>query len=140
MTPPRETTAVTILLIEPNSVLLKFLAFILEQSGFEVLVAGSAQDAMLVDVGFLRTIHVLLSSVVIPGTTGPELAKAMKARRPEMLVMFMSGYPDGALLILNYSWHFSKKPFVTVELVARINHLLTTETPEQSMNGFDTRR
>src|SRR5690349_15907300 len=96
----------TILVVEENSVLLKLVTFILEQAGFEVLTANSAPKAMLIDVSYLRTIHLLLSSVSFHKTTGPELAKAMLERRTEMRVMFMSGYPDGALLLLNYGWHF----------------------------------
>jgi|ERR1051326_8152203 DNA-binding response OmpR family regulator len=130
--------AATILLIEPNLVLLKLVTLILEGSGFEVLVARSAQEAILIDVGFLGRIDLLLSSITLPGTSGPELAKAMKERRHGMLVMFMSGYPDGAMLFLNYGWHFVTKPFVAAQLIARIKHVLTTATPEQSVDRFDT--
>ena len=140
MTPLGRTTTATILIIEPHAAVLKAVALLLEHSEFEVLTAGSAQDGMLVDVGFPRPIHLLLSSINLPGTTGPELAKAMKVRRPDMRVMFMSSYPDGALLVLNYGWQFITKQFISVALVAKVKDTLSSMTPEQEMDGFDTRK
>ena len=115
-----EHRAAAILVVEPDSLLRELVAVILKRSGFEVLAAGSAKDAILLEVGFPRPIQVLLSSITVPGTTGPAFAKAMKERRPEIRFMFMSGYPDGAMLILNYGWAFIAKPFVATELVAKV--------------------
>jgi hypothetical protein len=49
----------------------------------------------------------------------------MKDRRPAMRFMFMSSYPDGALLILNNGWSFITKQFVAEELLAKIEDILT---------------
>src|ERR1041384_5121319 len=114
----------TILVIDENSMVLRLVTMILKKAGFEVLTADSASSAILIEVGFVRPIHLLLSALTISGTTGPDFAKSMKERRPEIFVMFMSGYPDGALLVLNYGWQFIKKPFVAGELVNKIRDLL----------------
>lgn len=67
---------------------------------------------MVLEVCFTGTIHLLLCDVMMPDMCGPDLAKAMIARRSDMRVMLMSGYADGGLLILNHGWHFIKKPFL----------------------------
>jgi len=132
-------SANTILVIDENSMVLRLVTMILKKAGFEVLTADSASSAILIEVGFARPIHLLLSALTISGTTGPDFAKSMKERRPEMLVMFMSGYPDGALLVLNYGWQFIKKPFVAGELVNKIRDLLISTKTSQGTDGFDTR-
>jgi hypothetical protein len=48
----------------------------------------------------------------MPGMTGPALGETLKAARPEIHVMLMSGQQDGNLLVLNYGWAFIRKPFV----------------------------
>ena len=55
-----------------------------------------------------------------------------------MRVVLMSGYPGGALLVLNYGWHYIEKPFVASVLVRRIKDVLSGETREQSTDRFDT--
>ena len=55
-----------------------------------------------------------------------------------MRVMLMSGYPGGALLVLNYGWHYIEKPFVASVLVNKIKDVLRGETREQSTDQFDT--
>jgi two-component system cell cycle sensor histidine kinase/response regulator CckA len=139
MAQSHDTAAKTILVIEQNPLLLKLVKLILANAGFEVLTADSAKSAILIEVGFSRPIHLLLSALTLSGTTGPDLAKRMKERRPELLVLFMSGYPDGALLILNYGWQFIAKPFVAGELVRKVSDVLISTTPAQGTHGFDTR-
>ena len=75
---------------------------VLEEAGFEVLVAGSAEKAVAVEAHFSRTIHLLLSDVMMPDMCGPDLAAALKQRRPEMRVMLTSAYARGAMLVLNH--------------------------------------
>ena len=55
-----------------------------------------------------------------------------------MRVMLMSGYPGGALLVLNYGWYYIEKPFVASVLVSKIKDVLRGETREQSTDRFDT--
>jgi two-component system, cell cycle sensor histidine kinase and response regulator CckA len=130
----------TILVVEDNSFVLKPVLTMLERAGFEVLSATGAEEAIRVEADFAGTIHVLLSDVMMPGISGPDLAKKLKERRPEMHIILMSGYADGALLVLNYGWHFIKKPFVAAGLLGRINDVLHSEIREQGTDHFDTRQ
>ena len=137
--PPRETRE-TILVVEDDSAILKMVKLILERAGFEVLSTGSTNQARLIAEGFPRPIHLLLSDVMMPDVSGPELAKALKQDRPEMRVMLMSSFVDGAMLVLNHGWHFIAKPFLASALLARANDVLRSAVPEQGTDHFDTRR
>ena len=128
----------TILLVEDHSVLLKLIKQILEAAHFRVIPAASAREALRLEAEFPGTIDLLLSDVRMRGMAGPILAKKLKERRPQMRVMLMSGYPGGALLVLNYGWHYIEKPFVPSMLVGKIKDALRGETREQSTDRFDT--
>jgi two-component system, cell cycle sensor histidine kinase and response regulator CckA len=67
-----------------------------------------------------QRIDLLLSDLDMPGMTGPALGETLKAARPEMHVMLMSGQQDGNLLVLNYGWAFIQKPFVAMKLVQMV--------------------
>jgi two-component system, cell cycle sensor histidine kinase and response regulator CckA len=128
----------TILLVEDHSALLKLVKQILEDAGFTVISATSAKQAIRLEAEFPGTIDLLLSDVRMRGMSGPILAKKLKERRPQMRVVLMSGYPGGALLVLNYGWHYIEKPFVPLALVGKIKDVLRGETREQSTYRFDT--
>jgi len=138
MTLPFEGNRETILLVEDHPALLKLVKQILEDANFTVIPANSAKHAMRLEAEFPGTIDLLLSDVGMTGTSGPKLAKRLKERRPQMRVMLMAGYPGGALLVLNYGWHYIEKPFVASILVSRIMDVLRGEAREQSTHRFDT--
>jgi hypothetical protein len=56
-----------------------------------------------------------------------------------MRVIFMSGYPDGDMVLLNYGWHFIEKPFFPAKLVEKVNDILHTPERGQRDDQFDTR-
>jgi DNA-binding NtrC family response regulator len=131
-------TGETILLVEDHTALLKLVKQISDDANFTVIPANNAKQAMQLEAGFPGTIDLLLSDVRMRGMSGPNLAKRLKERRPQMRVMLMSGYPGGALLVLNYGWHYIEKPFVPSVLVSKIKDVLRGETREQSTDRFDT--
>src|SRR5580704_10907765 len=110
----------TILVVEDDLAILRLVEIILANGHYEVLSANSAEEGLQIGTNFPRPIDLLLSDVVMPHMTGPDLAARLKVLRPDMRVMLMSGYPDGALLLLNYGWHFINKPFVAKVLLERI--------------------
>jgi two-component system, cell cycle sensor histidine kinase and response regulator CckA len=130
----------TVLVVESNPIVRKFLQVSLERGGLAVIVATSGTEAMLAEVGFPGPIDLLVFDVMMPDIMGPELAMSMKKRRPDMRVMFMSHYPDGGMLLLNYGWYFTKKLFLPVVLLAKVNEVLSSAEPEQGIEHFDTRR
>jgi DNA-binding NtrC family response regulator len=129
----------TILVVEDDAAILKLVQVILDEGGFEVLVAGSAKRALGIEAGFSRTIHLLLSDIMMPDISGPDLAELLKKQRPEMRVMLMSGYADGAMLVLNHGWHFIQKPFLPTALLGRVTDILHTEVRDQGTDHFDPR-
>jgi two-component system, cell cycle sensor histidine kinase and response regulator CckA len=137
--PLRGRAPETILVVEDDPAILKLVQLILDEGGFEVLVADSAQKAQGVEAGFSRTIHLLLSDIMMPDMSGPDLAELLKQRRPEMRVMLMSGYAGGAMLVLNHGWHFIQKPFLPTALLGRVTDILHTEVRDQGTDHFDPR-
>ena len=135
---PLDGTLETIILVEDHSALLKVVKQILEDANFTVIPATNAKQAIRLEAEFPGTIDLLLRDVRMTGTSGPALAKRLKERRPQMRVVLMSGYPGGALLVLNYGWHYIEKPFVASVLVNRIKDVLRGETREQATDRFDT--
>ena len=123
----------TILVVDDVEPVLRMCVSILEDANFLVLQATSGDDAIKVVSEFAGKIDLLLSDVKMPGMSGPDLAETLKGKRPDIRVMFMSGYTGGDLLTLNYGWTFIEKPFVPTKLVQMVNRVL--HTPDQSQ-GF----
>ena len=127
----------TILLVEDHPALLKLVKQILEDAHFTVIPASNAKQAIRIEGEYPGTIDLLLSGVKIRGMSGPDLAHTLKERRPQMRVMLMSGYPGGALLVLNYGWHYIERPSVPSMLVSKIKEVLRGQNREQSTDRFD---
>ena len=139
MDSPLKAPRKTILVVEDTALVLKTVRMILERANFTVLAAANASEAMqLADCA--KTIDLLLSDVVMPGMSGPDLALKLKEQLPKMRVLLMSGYDGGGMHFLNHGWHFIQKPFVPVQLVAEINEVLNGEMRDQGTDHFDTRK
>jgi two-component system cell cycle sensor histidine kinase/response regulator CckA len=117
----------TILLIEDNVEVRKFIASALESYGYSVLQAGSAPAAILLSKQFEGPIDLLLTDVVLPGENGRELAVQMRALRPEIAVLFISGYTGNVILnegVSDRGANFLQKPFTADALAARLREVL----------------
>jgi two-component system cell cycle sensor histidine kinase/response regulator CckA len=130
----------TILVVEDNPFVMRPVVMMLEHAGFKVLSASGAQEAIQIESDFADTIHLLLSDVMMPGMPGPALAKQLQQRRPHLRVVLMSGFTDGAVLLLNHGWHFIAKPFQANALLNRVNDALHSQTLAQETDRFDTRK
>jgi len=128
----------TILVVEDSPIVLATVRSILKHAGFIVLEATSAEQAIQIESHFAGTIHLLLSDVMMPGMSGPDLANSLVERRNDMRVMLMSGYAGGDLLVLNYGWHFIQKPFVRSGLLERVNEVLHGRDRSQGTDHFST--
>ena len=84
----------TILLAEDDPAVLEVTADILDLFGYNVLTSSNGREALEISDGHDGPIHLLLSDIVMPGMSGPELRKQIKTRRPDMQVLYMSGYTD----------------------------------------------
>lgn len=130
----------TILVVDDTDLVLKVVVAILEAANFVVLHATSGPAAVELAANHAGRIDLLLSDVNMPGMTGPDLAEILKAARPALRVMFMSGYDGGSLLVLNYGWAFIQKPFVATKLVEMITSVLHEPDKSQGNRKYDTRK
>jgi PAS domain S-box-containing protein len=118
----------TVLIVEDNAQLRAVVVRMLEQTGYRVLSASSAAHARRISEGELATIHLLLTDVVMPGLSGPELARELSQQRPSLRVLFMSGYADAARPRLKFPGEGAavlQKPFYSSVLRRAVRAALT---------------
>ena len=114
-----------VLLVEDQDGVRDLLTTVLQRNGFEVVSAASAEAAL--DIAAVSAFDLLLTDVVLPGMTGLDLARRLRAQAPAMRVLFMSGYTGDALLDTSEfggESAFLQKPFASQSLVARLRSLL----------------
>jgi CheY-like chemotaxis protein len=87
----------TILLAEDEEGVRELAREILEEAGYEVLAAPSGVEAVRLAETHPGPIHLLLTDVVMPGMSGPDVARRVRALRPELAILYMSGYGGGAM-------------------------------------------
>ena len=117
----------TILLVDDDDEVRGVARAILVKSGYRVIAASSGAEALLRCEEHAGPIHLLLSDVVMPELSGPELAKRVRSARPDVKVLCMSGYTDDSIVrhgVLEASIEFFQKPITPAALVARIRQLL----------------
>ncbi len=122
----------TVLLVEDDVEVRRRVRTLLERGGYEVLDAGSGAEALAVAAGHSGAIDLLVSDVVMPGMSGPELADAMRVRQPSIKVLLMSGYMEGATTdraSVDAEARVLRKPFRRGELLARVRSLLDDHPP-----------
>src|ERR1700730_6734417 len=129
----------TILVVDDDHLVLTLVAKVLNVANFVVLEAESGPKALKLAADYAGSIDLLLSDVKMPEMSGPDLGEAIKQSRPDIHVMFMSGFSGGDLLVLNYGWPFIEKPFVPIKLVEMVSSVLHTPDKSQGSRQFDTR-
>lgn len=117
----------TILVVEDEPLILEQIRRALEPRGYTLLLAGSAKDAVAVEASHRGPIQLLLTDVIMPDVNGPDLARQIRGRRPEIEVLYVSGFlahdaadpaylgPDAAFL---------PKPFTAREVAAQVRRQL----------------
>lgn len=117
----------TILVVEDNEMVGNLTMRILKQSGYRVLIAPDGREALRVLKEYEGYIHLVLTDVVMPGMSGEKLEKKLKAARPDIKVLFMSGYTDNAVVhhgLLSQGKVFLQKPFTPEDLTRKIREVL----------------
>lgn len=112
----------TILVVEDEPATLKISRILLESWGYRVLEAHSPFEAMDVFDHNAEDIRLVLTDVVMPGMTGPELGELLRRRRPDVRILYMSGYHNERLLQGNEA--FLAKPFNPAGLARKIREEL----------------
>jgi len=115
-----------ILLAEDEAPVRTLARILLERSGYTVVEAGSPAEAEQ-RAETMPTIDLLLTDVMMPGGTGPELFRLLSARRPSLRALFMSGYAEPDLFdraAVAHAGAFLAKPFSRDELIRRVREAL----------------
>ncbi len=90
-------SAETILIVEDQPATAQITRILLESWGYRVLEAHSGQEALAVFEKDGDAVHLVLTDVIMPGLSGPQLASELQSRRPDLRIVFMSGYPNDQL-------------------------------------------
>jgi PAS domain S-box-containing protein len=117
----------TILLVEDQKSVRSFAGAALKEYGYHVIEASDGDEAIAVAAEYAGDIHLLLTDVVMPGISGKESSERMKEVRPNLKVLFMSGYTADVIAqrgVLDRSVAFLHKPFSPVELAAKVREVL----------------
>jgi len=112
----------TILVVEDQDQVRRMAVRILREYGYEVIESANPEDALLHSETFAGPIHLLLTDVIMPGMTGPELVDRIKPRRPSMEIIYMSGYSQHTTLDL--AGAYLSKPFSPQALAIKVRETL----------------
>jgi PAS domain S-box-containing protein len=117
----------TILLVEDEEAVRNLTRRLLESNGYTVLPAASAEQALEVAESHDGRLDMLLTDVIMPGLSGPELSRQLLGQRPDMRVLYVSGYPDETMAsegILDPGASFLQKPFTPDTLARKVREVL----------------
>lgn len=117
----------TVLLVEDEHAVRALSRFILQECGYTVLEAGDGDEALQISADYTGTIDILVTDVVLPGTGGRNLAENLTGTRPEIKVLYMSGYTDDAVIrhgVLHADTAFLQKPFTPSALANKVREVL----------------
>jgi two-component system cell cycle sensor histidine kinase/response regulator CckA len=116
----------TILLVEDEEAVRSFAARALRMRGYNVLEAGGGEEALEIVQGGAE-IHLIITDVVMPNMDGPTMVKHVKKLKPELPVIFMSGYAEEAFRRDEGAGdiHFLPKPFGLKQLAAKVKDVLS---------------
>jgi DNA-binding NtrC family response regulator len=117
----------TVLLVEDDDQVRAVARSILRATGYQVIEARSAGEAILQSEKHKGAIHLLLTDVVMPQMGGPELAKRLASTRPNMKVLCTSGYTDDSIVrhgVLDAHFAYLQKPITPESLTTKVREVL----------------
>jgi signal transduction histidine kinase/CheY-like chemotaxis protein len=130
----------TILVVEDDECVRTMLSDVLSQEGYSVILATNPQDAIHLFNASRKKIDLVLSDVVMPGTSGPDFVKRLRKEHPEIKVIFMTGHDNDWLFersLVDSEAILLLKPFTQVELTNKIREAFnlqgTFEFPRPSL-------
>lgn len=122
----------TILVVEDDPSVRGLVQEALRVSGYDVLVARHGIEALLTGAKHMGPIHLLLTDVAMPQMSGPEVAEKLAGVRPDIKVLYMSGYPDHPVFEqggVKRDTAFLHKPFTPAVLTQKIREVLDGKEP-----------
>jgi CheY-like chemotaxis protein len=135
--PPARRGSETVLLVEDEDGVRALMRQVLHKHGYNVLESRHGGEAFLMCERHSGKIDLLLTDVVLEQMSGRELAERLIKVRPEMKVLYVSGYADDAIVhhgVLNAGVAFLQKPFTTEALARKIRYVLDGSARAMSQN------
>jgi CheY-like chemotaxis protein len=117
----------TVLLVEDDAAVRTLVARVLGKGGYNVLTAASPREAAAISEGHPGTLDLLITDLVMPEMDGAELARELRADRPDMKVLFISGYTKDAMVqrgVLDEGVRLLTKPFGLEALAQAVRQIL----------------
>ncbi len=121
------TGSETILVVEDEEAILGFILPILARSGYKATGARDGEEALAVAASRTDPIHLLLTDVVMPQMSGPDLGRKLKELRPDMRILYMSGFTDHPAVqqgVRDNQVDMLRKPFAADALLRKIREVL----------------
>jgi two-component system cell cycle sensor histidine kinase/response regulator CckA len=121
----------TVLVVEDDEEVRKLAVLILQRQGYKVLQAAHGGDAFLVCQQHKGPFHLMVTDVVMPGMSGPELFDQLILLHPEMKVLYTSGYTDNTIVhnnILGEGMDYIQKPFTVDGLARKVRDILDKDS------------
>jgi two-component system, cell cycle sensor histidine kinase and response regulator CckA len=123
----------TVLIVDDEPAVLRFMAVSLQTAGYEVLLADGGDEALAFCEARAYSIDLMISDVAMPKMNGSALAECMNRRHPDVPIVFVSGYPEsrgmvGALTAHGFrnGYTYLQKPFAAEKLLAVVRTVLAT--------------
>jgi two-component system, cell cycle sensor histidine kinase and response regulator CckA len=122
----------TILLVEDDEMVRTLVRETLEREGYKVIDSADPMEAQRIGENYRGKIQLLITDVVMPKLSGRELSRGLVGRRPDLKVLYMSGYTDSAIVnsgILQKEVFFIQKPFTPAMLSNKVREVIEGGDP-----------
>jgi CheY-like chemotaxis protein len=126
-TPIQQGHGETILLVEDESSIMKMTTSMLKRLGYQVIAAETPDEAIRMAQECKGKIDLLMTDVIMPNMNGSDLASTIMAIKPDIKLLFMSGYTANVIAmhgVLDEGVHFIQKPFLRKDLITKIREAL----------------
>jgi CheY-like chemotaxis protein len=120
----------TILVVEDEEVVRDLICAVLHESGYDVISAGSAEEALRKAREHEGAIELLVTDVVMPDMHGPQLAALLSSLKPDMKILYVSGYSENDISdqgVLDSGLDVLQKPFTRQTLGQKVREILDAE-------------